>query len=112
MILTMLQRSIAESEETNLESAREIPAPSMAADKTASERGRQSKILRFAKSERILHWSIAGPFLVSFTTGILLVLVYNPDPSRPFRGLLAAVHFAVVGETTQHSHLLLRRGSR
>jgi formate dehydrogenase subunit gamma len=88
----MLQRSIAESEETNLESAREIPAPSMAADKTASERGRQSKILRFAKSERILHWSIAGPFLVSFTTGILLVLVYNPDPSRPFRGLFSLVH--------------------
>ncbi len=50
------------------------------------------KVLRFAKSERIVHWSIAGPFLVSFATGMTLALVYNPDPSRPWRGVFAATH--------------------
>jgi formate dehydrogenase subunit gamma len=53
---------------------------------------KEAKILRFAKSERLLHWSIAGPFLVSFATGILLALVYNPDPSRPFRSVFAMLH--------------------
>jgi formate dehydrogenase subunit gamma len=50
------------------------------------------KILRFAKSERILHWSIAGPFLVSFATALILFLVYNPDRSRPFRHIFAGMH--------------------
>ncbi len=51
-----------------------------------------SKILRFAKSERILHWSIAGPFLVSFVSGMTLAAVYNPDPTRPFRIVFAVIH--------------------
>ena len=50
------------------------------------------KILRFAKSERILHWAIAGPFLVSFATALILVLIYNPDPSRSFRIFFADLH--------------------
>ncbi len=53
-----------------------------------------SKILRFAKAERIVHWSIAGPFLVSFTTALILVVIYNPDPSRPFRSVFALLHRA------------------
>ncbi len=65
--------------------------------KTAlSEGGKKSragsKILRFAKSERIVHWSIAGPFLVSFATGMTLAVVYNPDPSRPLRSVFAVLH--------------------
>jgi formate dehydrogenase subunit gamma len=51
-----------------------------------------SKILRFAKSERMLHWAIAGPFLFSFATGVVLVLFYNPDPSRPLRNLFSTLH--------------------
>ncbi len=50
------------------------------------------KILRFAKSERLLHWSIAGPFLVSFGSALILVGVYNFDPSRPFRIVFATIH--------------------
>lgn len=50
------------------------------------------KILRFAKSERMLHWCIAGPFLVSFATGVALAAIYNPDPSRPYRWIFAEVH--------------------
>jgi formate dehydrogenase gamma subunit len=51
-----------------------------------------AKVLRFAKSERLVHWCIAGPFLVSFATAMILVLVYNPDPSRPFRDVFAVLH--------------------
>jgi formate dehydrogenase subunit gamma len=51
-----------------------------------------TKILRFAKSERMLHWAIAGPFLVSFASAIILVTVYNPDPSRPFRFVFSGLH--------------------
>jgi formate dehydrogenase subunit gamma len=51
-----------------------------------------SKVLRFAKSERYLHWAIAGPFLLCTTTGMILVLFYNPDPTRHFRPFLAVLH--------------------
>ncbi len=52
------------------------------------------KILRFAKSERLLHWCIAGPFLVSFGSALVLVAIYNPDPSRAFRMVFATIHRA------------------
>jgi formate dehydrogenase subunit gamma len=51
-----------------------------------------SKVLRFAKSERYLHWAIAGPFLFCIATGVTLVLFYNPDPTRPFRSVFAILH--------------------
>jgi formate dehydrogenase subunit gamma len=53
-----------------------------------------AKVLRFARSERLVHWCIAGPFLVSFATAMILVLIYNPDPSRPFRNVFAQLHRA------------------
>ncbi len=62
-----------------------------------SHAGPSSKILRFAKSERIVHWAIAGPFLLSFSTGLILALIYNPDPSRPFRSIFAGIHRASGG---------------
>jgi formate dehydrogenase subunit gamma len=51
-----------------------------------------SQILRFAKSERILHWCIAAPFLLSLATGLIMVLIYNPDPSRPYRSFFSVLH--------------------
>jgi len=39
-----------------------------------------------------VHWAIAGPFLVSFASALILVLIYNPDPSRPFRSFFAGLH--------------------
>ncbi|MFQ5606768.1 MAG: cytochrome b/b6 domain-containing protein [Candidatus Zixiibacteriota bacterium] len=50
------------------------------------------KILRFRKSERLVHWAIAVPFLVCFSTAIVLVFFYNPDPSRPYRDLFSWTH--------------------
>jgi cytochrome b subunit of formate dehydrogenase len=51
-----------------------------------------SKILRFHRSERLLHWAIAEPFLVCYTTAIVLVVYYNPDPHRPYHMLFAWAH--------------------
>jgi formate dehydrogenase subunit gamma len=49
-------------------------------------------ILRFRPSERWVHWSIAIPFLICFTTALILVVAYNPDPSRPYRALFSWAH--------------------
>ena len=50
------------------------------------------KVLRFRKSERLLHWALAVPFLVCLTTALVLVIHYNPDPTRPYRAVFAATH--------------------
>jgi len=63
-------------------------------DLSAPQTPASSKIMRFARSERMLHWAIAGPFLVSFATALILVLVYNPDRTRPFRGFFSGLHRA------------------
>ncbi|MDP2999204.1 MAG: cytochrome b/b6 domain-containing protein [Bryobacterales bacterium] len=60
--------------------------------KGASRPSAGPKILRFAKSERMLHWCIAGPFLFSFATALVLVAIYNPDPSRPLRNVFSLLH--------------------
>jgi formate dehydrogenase subunit gamma len=69
-----------------------IPSPGIDINRKTPSVSPGSKILRFAKSERLLHWAIAGPFLFSFATGVILVLFYNPDPSRPLRGLVSMLH--------------------
>ena len=51
-------------------------------------------ILRFRESERQLHWALAIPFMVSWTTAVVLVAVYNPHPERPFRFLFSWLHRA------------------
>jgi formate dehydrogenase subunit gamma len=52
----------------------------------------ESEVLRFLKSERALHWAIAVPFIVCWITALVLVLVYNPDPLRPYRQIFSWVH--------------------
>jgi formate dehydrogenase subunit gamma len=49
-------------------------------------------VLRFCASERRLHWSIAIPFLLCYTTALILVVVYNPDPLRPYRDVVSWAH--------------------
>lgn len=64
------------------------PPAEGATDPTAGGR----RILRFHRSERHIHWAIAAPFLVCWTTAVVLILVYNPAPDRPLRSLLSWTH--------------------
>ena len=54
--------------------------------------GSPDRILRFHRSERILHWSIAIPFVICYTTALILVFVYNPSPQRSFRAVFSWIH--------------------
>jgi formate dehydrogenase subunit gamma len=57
------------------------------------ERGSKSeKILRFEKTERLMHWAIAVPFLVCYTSALVLLVLYNPNPLRPLRFLFSWIH--------------------
>ncbi len=50
------------------------------------------KVLRFHLSERMLHWSLAIPFIVCVTTAVVLVVFYNLHPHRPHRAIFAWAH--------------------
>jgi formate dehydrogenase subunit gamma len=50
-----------------------------------SDPSKDGAILRFRKTERWLHWAIAVPFMICWLSALILVLVYNPDPHRPYR---------------------------
>ncbi len=54
--------------------------------------GQDTKILRFRVAERRVHWAIAIPFLVCYATALVLVIVYNPDPLRPYREVFSWTH--------------------
>jgi cytochrome b subunit of formate dehydrogenase len=56
------------------------------------KRKSSQKILRYKKSNRSIHWIIAIPFMVCYTTALILVFYYNPDPSRPLRTVFSWVH--------------------
>jgi len=49
-------------------------------------------IQRFRPSERHLHWAIAIPFIICFATAVVLVVVYNPNPTRPYREAFSLAH--------------------
>jgi len=51
-----------------------------------------SVVLRFGTSERMLHWTIAIPFVVCLLTAVVLVAVYNLAPLLGFRDLFSWVH--------------------
>ena len=53
---------------------------------------RPARILRFHPSERAMHWAIAIPFMLCVASATILVFVYNPDPSRPFRAFFSWIH--------------------
>jgi formate dehydrogenase subunit gamma len=53
---------------------------------------RSDKVLRFRVSERRVHWAIAIPFLACYATALILVVVYNPDPLRPYREVVSWIH--------------------
>ena len=50
------------------------------------------QILRFAKGEMMLHWSIAIPFLLCFATGMTMKVFYNLHSGSLVREILSVVH--------------------
>ena len=86
MSLTQLELVTPEAQ------APQPPPPDRAAPEP--EGAEKARILRFYKSERLLHWAIALPFLVCYVTALILMVVYNPEPTRPFRLLFSWVHRA------------------
>lgn len=65
---------------------------SVSAINKIKKKPQSTKILRFRKSERMVHWAIAVPFMVCYATALVLVLFYNPYPLRPYRGVFSWVH--------------------
>ena len=57
-----------------------------------SEVAAPKKILRFHRTERLVHWAIAIPFLICYLTALIKIVVYHPDPQRPYRELLCWIH--------------------
>ncbi len=51
-----------------------------------------TKMLRFRRSERHLHWALAIPFMICYFSALTLVIDYNPDPTRPYREIISWVH--------------------
>lgn len=56
------------------------------------ESPREERILRFRRSERRVHWALAIPFLLCYTSALILVVYYNPDPHRPYRDIVSWFH--------------------
>ena len=50
------------------------------------------QVLRFARGEMMLHWSIAVPFLICFVTGVTMKLFYNLHSDSLFREVLSFLH--------------------
>jgi formate dehydrogenase subunit gamma len=51
-----------------------------------------TQILRFRESERVLHWSIAVPFMTCFLTGMALMFFYNLHSEGISRPIFAWTH--------------------
>jgi formate dehydrogenase gamma subunit len=50
------------------------------------------EILRFARGEMMLHWSIAVPFMICFVTGVTMKVFYNLHSESLFREVLSFLH--------------------
>lgn len=93
-------------EETEEDSAispvlEEEPSPAASASDAKTPAGhvseeygssRSEQILRFQKSERMLHWSIAVPFMACYATGMVLMLFYNLHSPGISRQVLSWFH--------------------
>jgi formate dehydrogenase subunit gamma len=70
-----------------------IGATSPSGQEVAFPRKEQVReILRFARGEMMLHWSIAIPFLICFATGVSMKLFYNLHDDSLLRAVLSFLH--------------------
>ena len=74
----------------------QVPAPGLQVEtppvRFDSDPSKDGAILRFRKTERMLHWAIAIPYVICWVTALILVVVYNPEPHRPLRALFSWIH--------------------
>jgi formate dehydrogenase subunit gamma len=71
-----------------------VPAarePANSASETEST-PQSRQILRFRRSERLLHWSIAVPFMVCLSTGMVLIAFYGLHSEGASRNVLSWLH--------------------
>jgi formate dehydrogenase subunit gamma len=54
----------------------------------------RDQIVRFRISERQMHWAVAVPFMICYATALVLVVVYNAHPQRPYRVAVSWTHRA------------------
>ncbi len=71
---------------------RSVAAGDAADGGAATDSPLPDKIPRFLRTERLLHWALALPFLGCLFSAVALVVVYNPDPTRPYRYVFAWAH--------------------
>lgn len=57
-----------------------------------SGKGDSRKILRFRKSERLVHWAFAAPFLLCYATAAGLIFFYYDIPDSPQRAIVSWIH--------------------
>lgn len=92
MISLDLEKTKTHGEGTCPGNAEETARTGPADAETAFGNDDAGKILRFYRSERLLHWAIAIPFLVCYVTALVMVVYYNPDPLRPYRAFFSWAH--------------------
>ncbi len=59
-----------------------------------------------------MHWATAIPFVICYSTALILITVYNPNPARPLRWLVSWTHrlsglcllLAPLGTIVRHRH--------
>jgi formate dehydrogenase subunit gamma len=56
------------------------------------EQSDRDVILRFHPSERQMHWAVAIPFMVCYASALVLIFIYNPHPSLPYRRIVSWGH--------------------
>ncbi len=77
-----------------------------------SRKDQAKEILRFAKGEMALHWSIALPFLTCFVTGMVVKFFYNLHSDGISRDVLTFVHKVAGGCLTVFPTLAILRNWR
>ena len=58
----------------------------------SAEAARSRQILRFRQSERVLHWSIAVPFMVCYASALVLLIFFNLRSQEPSRLIFTWIH--------------------
>ncbi len=77
---------------TVVSDSREGEASLPAQDLVFPRKEQVREILRFARGEMMLHWSIAIPFITCFVTGVTMKISYNLHSESLLREVLSFIH--------------------